>query len=259
MIPSATQFDVRRYGGDVAEHAHPHHQLVLPLTGIMEMEAGGNRAEVRGHRAAAIPAGMAHRFSGSADNAFLIVDLPTGENRAEGMATPFWSRAADMPFVPVDPALAGFCAFVAGQLDGGPAGQGLHGIRAQVAGQMIVDALAVGAGIETPPLSRHLARATAFVDAHLEAPISVADVARAAGVGVSRLHALFDAGLGISPKRYIARERLERAALMLEETDLSVAEIALRAGYGDQSAFARAFHRHLGCPPAAYRGRNRRQ
>ena len=40
---------------------------------------------------------------------------------------------------------------------------------------------------------------------------------------------------------------------MLEESRLSIAEIAFRVGYGDQSAFSRAFQRQWGQPPADYR------
>ena len=37
----STRFDVRRYGRDVERHSHDHHQIVLPMQGVLDMEIGG--------------------------------------------------------------------------------------------------------------------------------------------------------------------------------------------------------------------------
>jgi transcriptional regulator GlxA family with amidase domain len=60
--------------------------------------------------------------------------------------------------------------------------------------------------------------------------------------------------VGESPKRYIARTRLAHAAALLHKTDASLAEIALRTGYGTQFSFAKAFKRTFGIAPGTYRG-----
>ena len=51
----------------------------------------------------------------------------------------------------------------------------------------------------------------------------------------------------------VVQQRMARAALHLTDTRMPIAEIAHRVGYGDQSAFSRAFRRHWGETPAAYR------
>lgn len=53
--------------------------------------------------------------------------------------------------------------------------------------------------------------------------------------------------------KYIQSRRLEAAARCLAETRRPVVEIALKAGYGSQQAFARAFRREYGCTPREYR------
>ena len=247
-LPS-TRFDVRRYGRDVERHSHDHHQIVLPMQGVLEMEIGGAEGAVAGGRAAVVPVGQLHGFAGSKDNAFLIVDVPTA---IEGQdASVLWSAAEEAPFVTFDPWLQGFCGFIAGRSEHG----GLAGEQAEVAGRFVVEALTEGMGQQTERLARPLARALDFVNKHHCAQITVAAVAEAAGLSESRLHAVFQNQFRLSPKRYIARQRLRSAARLLETTGLPIAEIALRVGYGDQSAFTRAFRREFDRSPGDYRRR----
>lgn len=56
-----------------------------------------------------------------------------------------------------------------------------------------------------------------------------------------------------TPHKYLTQRRLRRASELLAHTSLSVMEVALRAGYGDQAAFTRAFRKHTGTAPLGYR------
>jgi len=249
MTLQSTRFDVRRYGRDVESHSHDHHQIVLPMQGVLEMEIGGTEGAVTDECAAVVPSGLLHGFAGSKDNAFLIVDLPTVVDDEGLDSGQLWSAAAEAPFVTFDPWLQGFCGFLAGQ----SAQAGFHGLQAEVAGRFVVEALAKGAGLQPAGFAGPLVRALRFIDRHHCAPITVASVAEAAGLSESRLHAVFKVQLGLSPKRCIARRRLRTAARLLETSGLPLAEIALQVGYGDQSAFTRAFRREMGRSPGDYR------
>jgi transcriptional regulator GlxA family with amidase domain len=92
-----------------------------------------------------------------------------------------------------------------------------------------------------------------YVDAHLEWPLTVADMARIGNVSASRLHALFREHLMTTPQKYLTQRRLRRASELLAHTSLSVMEVAMRVGYGDQAAFTRAFRKHTGRAPLSYR------
>jgi len=82
-------------------------------------------------------------------------------------------------------------------------------------------------------------------------------MATQAGVSVSRLHDLFRAELDTTPHAWLAEVRLRRVREGLAGSDLSIAELAYRSGYADQSTLTRAMRRATGMTPAAYRRRSR--
>jgi AraC-like DNA-binding protein len=84
---------------------------------------------------------------------------------------------------------------------------------------------------------------------------TVDELARRAATSRSVLGDRFRQLLGQSPMAYVAEWRMQIAASLLRTTRLKLADIAERSGYGSEPAFSRAFHRHLGMSPAAWRER----
>src|SRR5436309_13135720 len=103
------------------------------------------------------------------------------------------------------------------------------------------------------PSARHLLRAKDLVDAHYADPISVADMARAAGLSKAYFTREFRNAFGESPRAYLLTRRLERAAAMLRTTDRSVADICMAVGLQSVGSFTTSFTRTYGMPPTAYR------
>ncbi|RBY77974.1 AraC family transcriptional regulator [Blastococcus sp. TF02-09] len=108
-----------------------------------------------------------------------------------------------------------------------------------------------GAGAVAPAVVR---RAVAFVDAHASLPITVTDIARAAGVGPRALQLAFARHLGLSPMAYVRRVRLECAHRELQAADPTsgdtVAAIAARWGFAKPDRFAAAYRAAYGVPPS---------
>jgi transcriptional regulator GlxA family with amidase domain len=100
-----------------------------------------------------------------------------------------------------------------------------------------------------------LGRALTLLHAQPAEPWTVTQLARRAGASRSILAARFTHALGVSPMRYLLHWRLQLAADLLRGTRLGVAIIAQRVGYESEFAFSRAFKRHVGASPAAWRER----
>lgn len=97
-------------------------------------------------------------------------------------------------------------------------------------------------------------RALRFVADHLADPLSVADVAKIAGLSEFHFHRVFHAAVGEPIGRFITRRRLEISALRLAyEPDRSITDVALSSGYSSAQNFTKAFTAHFGCSPSIVR------
>ncbi|MCK6490162.1 MAG: helix-turn-helix domain-containing protein [Planctomycetes bacterium] len=93
--------------------------------------------------------------------------------------------------------------------------------------------------------------------ADLARPLAIADLARAAGLSPSRFAHRFRDQVGDSPGRWFERERMRRAAALLDATARTVADIAAEVGFPDPFYFSQRFRRWAGRSPRAWRQRHR--
>jgi AraC-like DNA-binding protein len=105
------------------------------------------------------------------------------------------------------------------------------------------------------PMARHLLRAKDLADARYFEPLTVADLARAAGLSRAHFSQEFRRAFGESPHAYLLTRRLERAAALLRTTDRSVADICLSVGLQGIGSFTTSFTRTFGVAPTRYRAK----
>ncbi|MCG8413183.1 MAG: AraC family transcriptional regulator [Pseudomonadales bacterium] len=105
------------------------------------------------------------------------------------------------------------------------------------------------AGMAHPRISRALAR----IHLDLAIPMRVEDLAAEVGMSRSAFVSRFTELMGVGPRQYILSQRIETAAGLLRETDLTSAQIAFRVGYDAPEAFSRAFKRETGKSPSDWR------
>jgi len=103
------------------------------------------------------------------------------------------------------------------------------------------------------PSARHLLRAKDLADARYFDALTVADLARAAGLSQAHFSREFRRAFGETPHAYLLTRRLERAAALLRNTDRSVLEICLAVGLQSVGSFTTTFTRVYGMSPTAYR------
>jgi AraC-like DNA-binding protein len=100
---------------------------------------------------------------------------------------------------------------------------------------------------------RHLLRARDLADRRYAEPLTVADLAAAAGLSPSYFSREFRRVFGESPHQYLLTRRLERAAALLRTTDRPVTEICHQVGLASLGSFTSSFRRVHGVTPTAYR------
>lgn len=101
-------------------------------------------------------------------------------------------------------------------------------------------------------------RALAFMNNSFAKPVSVEDVAAAAGVSVRALQYAFRSELRRSPARHLMRIRLDRAMAMLTQSEAKMSSIAESCGFATVRNFHRCFVREYGKAPRSFRKKKSR-
>jgi AraC-like DNA-binding protein len=105
------------------------------------------------------------------------------------------------------------------------------------------------------PRDGQLARAVAFTLSHLHEPVTVPEIARAAGLSERSLHRRLVADCGLNPRQLLHTARMLRAMELLDDPAVSVGEASLRAGFVSMGSFSLAFKAFAGQSPSEWRRR----
>ncbi|MEP9348252.1 transcriptional regulator FtrA [Xanthobacter sp. KR7-225] len=108
-----------------------------------------------------------------------------------------------------------------------------------------------------PPSGARLSALLESVEQHLDKRWSVKRMASEARVSVRSLHRQVREATGMPPGEWLQRRRLAYARDMLEETNLSIEDIATRSGFGTATNFRQHFRASVGLSPGTYRVRFR--
>lgn len=152
------------------------------------------------------------------------------------------------------------------------AGRTVGYLAAELLDRMIQGEPAPEHPIEIPPrgvLARKSSDATGFQDEvvaeaikfirdNASRPIRIHDIEKAINVSRRVLENRFERTVGRSPAIILRRVRLERAAVLLRDTELAIPEIAYQCGFNHTESFIRSFKRTMGDVPSQYRRQNRR-
>lgn len=105
-------------------------------------------------------------------------------------------------------------------------------------------------------VSRRMQRFLAYVEKHYAEEISLDRLAESANVSKSECLRCFRSSMQTTPYKYLMEYRLSRAAILLQETDEPIGEIAFRTGFHQASYFGKCFREKTGFSPRDYRRRN---
>lgn len=103
------------------------------------------------------------------------------------------------------------------------------------------------------PVFESVARAVDYIRANYASNLLIGNLARHCGQSERQLQRRFHTAFGITPKEFLLKTRVVAAARLLQDTGLSLADIATQCGFIDQSAFSQQFRERTGSTPMEYR------
>lgn len=100
---------------------------------------------------------------------------------------------------------------------------------------------------------KKLAIAVELLHQHYASPITTSELAKRAGLSESQFERLFRKAFATSPRQYLQRVRIGHACRLLEDTNETIASIALQCGFYDHAHFTKAFRMQKSTTPSRFR------
>jgi DNA-binding response OmpR family regulator len=107
------------------------------------------------------------------------------------------------------------------------------------------------------PTQRLIRQAMAYIHQHYAEPLTREEIASYVHFSPDYLTDCFRQEQGITPMVYLNRYRIFQARSLLEDSDLTITQVALAVGFSEGAHFTRTFRREVGMTPRAYRRSNR--
>ena len=112
-------------------------------------------------------------------------------------------------------------------------------------------------------ISRHLNQETQkadpillaknYIDEYFTTSINITDLAKQTGYGPEHFRFLFKKQIGMSPKEYIVKKRIDYSITLLADTNYPISKVAELSGYDDVSQFSVIFKKKMSITPFEYR------
>lgn len=103
------------------------------------------------------------------------------------------------------------------------------------------------------PHAAAVERAVEFIGQNLSEPLSLAEIARVAGVSGSHFARIFKRVTGLNPHQFVIQRRLQLAKDLLDREDMPIPQVAIACGFASQSHLTTSFRNEFGTTPGRYR------
>ena len=243
-------------GVQIGAHEHASAGLAVVLAGTLETSlSGGRRFSSPRGSVIVLPAGLVHSHPAPATETRLIaieVDLAALAGRL-GACAKLFGEARQWR----DHRALALAWSIARELAAPDA------MTPLLSGGMAVEVLAAADRLIGSPRERSrpcwLMESVEAIHLRYAEPLRLHDRAREAGVHPVYFSRAFHKHMGCTVRAYVRNLRVDRAADLLASSELSIAEVALEAGFSDQSHLCNVFRRVRGVTPSRYRVLARQQ
>ncbi len=96
----------------------------------------------------------------------------------------------------------------------------------------------------------------AYINQHYTERITLAEIAKTAGVSEREASRCFKKNIGQSPMGYLIKYRLNQSKKLLLETGMAITDICQQCGFSDSAYFGKVFRKAYGMTPSEYRSSN---
>lgn len=224
----------RIYSKAPYNHVHPYAQLLVPITGCLNVSVDSHAAIANENNVLFIPADSEHSFFAADKNEFFVFDIPThflqsnlNQTRKTEISSTFdnrWQAIRSLLFSEVH--------------------------ENPVYNQSIQDLLRYAIHLIEP---NKLPLSIQFIHENYHNKLTVQQLAAMEHYNQSHYHHWFQKYTGTTPRLYIQRLRVEKAKELLLTTNYSLQHISCQVGYGHQSTLSKAFLELEGLPPLQFK------
>lgn len=232
--------ELRTYLTESCSHAHDFPQLVLPISGSMELDVGHSSAIIDDDIGVYIASNERHCFAGSQDNLFLVIDITTQSHTQNEQ---FKSNIINLTTSTKKLIQFTHHYLVYGERDY---------FTESLINQLLLHFAANSFLPEPDPL---VVKAKAWIDLYFADPVNVSKVARHCYLSVSQLQRRFKLMLGCGVAEYWRTKKLHYAKKLLVQKNYSIEAIAFEVGYENVPAFSRRFSKVFNESPSQWRAK----
>lgn len=250
---------------ETPEYAHIRHMLLVHNTDVTvqtERWFDGRKQQEqigRENNIAIVPAGVQHRVNWDRESSFSLLFIESDFLIQIAYESVQVDRVRLLPHHAMsDPSIAQIGRLLTTELQSNQFGSPLFADSLTIALSIhllrnycdLQQPLREDVGGLTP---RKLQSAIAYINEHLGEDLSISAIAQELEMSQYYFSRLFKQSMGKSPYQYIVQQRIERAKYLLRATPLSVAAIAMQAGFSHQNQLTIQFRKLTGTTPSNYR------
>ncbi|MFJ7647831.1 bifunctional transcriptional activator/DNA repair enzyme AdaA [Lysinibacillus sp. NPDC097279] len=113
--------------------------------------------------------------------------------------------------------------------------------------------------VEHSPHAQLIKVVTSFLMTEYKQTLTLQQIANHVGISPFHLERLFKQATAETPRTYLEKIRIDKAAHLLKSTNLTILEICFETGFLSSSNFYKVFRRQKSCSPTEYRNRQNKE
>ncbi len=231
--------DKRTYTEKSKKHSHEHGQLIIPLQGALSIETDDKNLDIDDKKIFMVPPSTDHAYKANQINSFLIMDIPAYLLKSEDV-----QKMAGGSLMDLDSRWLAIRSLLLEEIKTGEEGSNLKSLFQYMYQFLTED---------------KLFDLVQYIHDHFDYDIDLQTLAALEHYNPTYYTEWFKKHMGVTPKEYIQKVRLERSKELLRDTDYTILQIAQMVGYQHHGSLTRLFKERYGISPATFRKAIRKQ